>query len=52
MLGRIVPERGEANLREIIHHRYRIVYRVCEREQCVEVLRFWHGARGKIDINQ
>jgi plasmid stabilization system protein ParE len=52
LLGRIVPERGEPNLREIIHQPYRIVYRVCEREQVVEVLRFWHGARGKIEIGK
>ena len=28
LLGRIVPERGEPSLREIIHHPYRIVYPV------------------------
>jgi plasmid stabilization system protein ParE len=52
LLGRVVPERGEPNLREIIHQPYRIVYRVREREQVVEVLRFWHGARGKIEIGK
>ncbi len=52
MLGRVVPERGEPNLREIIHPPYRIVYRVREREQIVEVLRFWHGARGKIELGK
>ena len=52
MLGRMVPERGDPNLREIIHHPYRIVYRVHEREQRVEVLRFWHGAQDKIEIPQ
>src|SRR6266705_2061648 len=49
LLGRVVPERGEPNLREIVHHPYRIVYPVRQREQVVEVLRFWHGARGKIE---
>src|SRR6266487_4245562 len=52
LLGRIVPERGQPNLREIVHHPCRIVYRVREREQVVEVLRFWHGARGKIEIDK
>jgi toxin ParE1/3/4 len=46
-LGRIVPERADPNLREIIHQPYRIVYRVREHEQVVEVLRFWHSARGE-----
>lgn len=49
-LGRVVPERGDPSLREIIHHPYRIVYRVRESEQRVEVIRFWHGARGTIQI--
>jgi len=52
MLGRVVPERGEPNLREIIHPPYRVVYRVREREQIVEVLRFWHGARGTIELGK
>lgn len=52
LLGRIVPERGEPNLREIIYPPYRIVYRVREHEQVVEVLRFWHGARGNIEIGR
>ncbi len=52
LLGRIVPERCKPNLREIIHHPYRIVYRVREREQVVKVLRFWHGAHDKIEIGK
>ncbi len=52
MLGRVVPERAEPNLREIMHHPYRIVYRVREREQLIEVLRFWHGARGKLELGK
>jgi toxin ParE1/3/4 len=49
-LGRIVPERGDPNLREIIHQPYRIVYRVREQESVIEVLRFWHGAWGEPDV--
>jgi plasmid stabilization system protein ParE len=48
-LGRMVPERGDPNLRELIHRPYRIVYRVRSDRQVVEVLRFWHGARGEVD---
>ncbi len=51
-LGRVVPERGQSDLRELIHNPYRIVYRVREQQKLVEVLRFWHGARGKIEIGQ
>ena len=50
MLGHVVPERDEPNLREIIHPPFRVVYRVREPEQIVEVLRFWHGAHGKIEL--
>lgn len=41
--GRIVPEIG-APYREIIFRSYRIVYRL--RGDLVEVIRFWHAARG------
>jgi plasmid stabilization system protein ParE len=44
--GRIVPERKQRDCREIIFKPYRIVYRVNEEKNLVEVLRFWHGARG------
>jgi len=51
-LGRMVPERADPHLREIMHPPYRIVYRVREREQLVEVLRFWHGARGEPELGK
>ena len=51
-LGRVVPERADSNIREIIHSPYRIVYRILEAQQVVEVLRFWHGARGEPELNQ
>jgi plasmid stabilization system protein ParE len=51
-LGRVVPERADPNLREIIYTPYRIVYRVREGERMVEVLRFWHGARGEPDLDK
>ena len=47
LLGCVVPERADPSLREIIHRPYRIVYRVSEQSKTVEVLRFWHGARGE-----
>ena len=45
-LGRIVPEFGEATIRELIFKPYRIVYRVSHERRLVEVARYWHAARG------
>ena len=44
--GRMVPEFRRRELREIIFRSYRIIYRVNETDQSVEIVRFWHGARG------
>ncbi len=46
-LGRIVPEFGDAEIREIIHNPYRIVYRVRPNSRQIHILRFWHAARGE-----
>jgi toxin ParE1/3/4 len=47
--GRVVPELDDAALREIIFKSYRIVYRI--RQSYVEVVRFWHAARGTPEID-
>lgn len=47
--GRIVPELGLPEVREIIFRSYRIVYRIVPRQ--VQILRFWHAARGAPEIN-
>jgi plasmid stabilization system protein ParE len=44
--GRHVPELRRAELREIIFRSYRIIYRVNAADQIVEIVRFWHAARG------
>jgi toxin ParE1/3/4 len=44
--GRVVPEFREDQLREIVFRSYRIIYRVKSSDATVEVVRFWHGARG------
>ena len=44
--GRAVPEFRRPELREIIFRSYRIIYRVNSENKCVEIVRFWHGARG------
>lgn len=49
-LGRVVPEFGNPAIREIIVRSYRIVYRVRHAEGRVEIIRYWHGARGTPEI--
>lgn len=44
--GRIVPEFGRDDLRELIHDPIRIIYRL-RTDDTVEVIRFWHAKRGK-----
>ena len=48
--GRVVPEISDPNVREIVHHPYRIIYEVFMERKVVYVLRFWHGARGEPEI--
>jgi plasmid stabilization system protein ParE len=38
-------------LRDIPHYSHRIVYRILEKEQVVEILRVWHGARRSLSID-
>jgi plasmid stabilization system protein ParE len=45
-IGRMVPEFRQQNLREIICRSYRIIYRLRRDNQRIEIIRFWHGARG------
>ena len=45
-LGRIVPEFGNPELREIISQSYRVIYKFDEEGDLVAILRIWHGARG------
>ena len=44
--GRVVPEFGLSHLREIVFRTYRIIYRLNNKIHRIEVVRFWHGARG------
>ena len=44
--GRTVPEFHQADLREVIFRSYRIIYRVNMAARSVEIVRFWHAARG------
>ena len=42
-LGRVVPEANEENIRELLYHNYRIIYRVASDR--IELLSVIHGAR-------
>ena len=45
-MGRTVPEFQEPNLREVVRRSYRIIYRLRADEQRIDIVRFWHAARG------
>jgi len=47
-LGRIVPERGRDDIREVIVRTYRVIYRI--KEDLVEIVTVLHGARRLGDI--
>ena len=49
-LGRLVPELADPFIREIIVRSYRVVYRLDDSRHLVEVIRFWHAARGTPEI--
>ena len=48
--GRFVPELKDQRTREIVHRRYRIVYRFDSSQKTVWVSRFWHTARGMPEL--
>jgi len=51
-IGRIVPEFRQQNLREVICRSYRIIYRLQPKSQRVDIVRFWHAARGFPHISE
>ena len=46
-MGRIVPERRDPRIREIIVTPYRVIYRVTHERKLIEFVRVWHAARGE-----
>ncbi|MEI7732003.1 MAG: type II toxin-antitoxin system RelE/ParE family toxin [Verrucomicrobiota bacterium] len=44
--GRVVPEFQRPDLREIMVRSYRLIYRLNHEGKRLEVVRFWHAARG------
>jgi len=51
-IGRMVPEIGNEMVREIILTPYRIVYELDDSAEQIAVIRVWHGARGKPDLEE
>jgi plasmid stabilization system protein ParE len=49
-MGRVVPEIGDPSIREILVRTCRVIYRVDHGSCHVDVVRFWHGARGSLDL--
>ena len=45
-IGRVVPEFRQPNLREVICRSYRVIYRLRREEERIDIVRFWHAARG------
>jgi len=48
--GRVVPEIGQSDWRELIYRKYRIVYHVNQRAEAIEIARVWHAARGDVEV--
>lgn len=48
--NRVVPEKAEESIREIILRPYRIIYQVDDQRHAVHLLRVWHAARGIPDL--
>jgi len=48
--GRMVPEFGDPDIREVIRKPCRIVYRINRSDGTIEIVRVWHAARGTLDI--
>ena len=46
-MGRMIPERRDPCIREIIVRPYRVIYRVTHEQKLLEIVRVWHAARGK-----
>ncbi len=44
--NRVVPEKADQSVREVILRPYRILYHVDERREAIHILRVWHAARG------
>jgi toxin ParE1/3/4 len=46
--GGITPEYNDPRIRDLVRGNYRIVYLVYPDRERLEILTFWHGARGSL----
>jgi toxin ParE1/3/4 len=46
LANRVVPEREDPSIREIILRPYRIIYQTDDERGAIHILRVWHAARG------
>ena len=44
--GRMVPEREDPTVREVLLNPYRIIYSLDDSREAIYVARIWHAARG------
>ena len=51
-IGRAVPEYHCPSVREIIVRPYRVVYRLDDKLESLEIARIWHAARGEPDLHE
>ena len=49
-MGRMTPEVGDPDVREIVHGAYRIIFELRHVPSAIFVLRFWHAARGTPEL--
>jgi toxin ParE1/3/4 len=49
-MGRIVPEKRNPLLREVIVRPYRLIYRLSNDLKMIEIVRIWHAARGEPEV--
>jgi len=45
------PYRKRQGVRTLVSNPYMIFYRVLEKEKRVEILRYWHAARGNLELD-
>jgi len=49
-MGRVVPEFNQQDLHEVIVSPYRIIYRLKDDLDLIEIIRVWHAARDTPEI--
>ena len=49
-MGRVVPEFNQQDLHEVVVSPYRIIYRLKDEAELIEIIRVWHAARDTPEI--